>query len=73
MISKKDIKDLDFKTIEDIYNYIVESEINGNIAQYKELVNNLSKVQFKDFLHYLGMQDINKEIYIHARIQGGNL
>jgi hypothetical protein len=49
MISKKYIKDLDFKTIEDIFNYIVESEINGNYSQVKELINKLNKKQFKKF------------------------
>jgi hypothetical protein len=53
MISKKYIKDLDFETIEDIYKYIVDSEINGAISQFKELINKLSKEQFKDFLAYI--------------------
>lgn len=49
MISKKYIKKLDFETIEDIYNYIVESEINGAISQCKELLRKLSNNQFKLF------------------------
>ena len=53
MISKQYIKDLDFQTIEDIYKYIVDSEINGAISQFKELINKLSQEQFKDFLAYI--------------------
>lgn len=53
MISKKYIKDLDFETIEDIYNYIVDSEINGNTTQFKELINKLSKEQYNHFLLYI--------------------
>ena len=53
MISKQYIKELEFKTIEDIYNYIVDSEINGATSQFRELVNKLSKKQFLDFLNYL--------------------
>jgi len=53
MISKNYIKNLDFETIEDVYNYIVDSEINGAISQFKELINKLSKEQFKEFLSYI--------------------
>ncbi len=53
MISKKYIQDLEFDTIEDIYNYIVDSEINGAYSQFKELINKLSTIQFKDFLVYI--------------------
>ncbi len=49
MISQQYIKDLEFKTIEDLFNYIVESEINGNYAQCKELLKKLSKGQFIAF------------------------
>ncbi len=49
MISKKYIKELEFNTIEDIYNYIVDSEINGAYSQVRELINKLSTSQFKDF------------------------
>ena len=50
MISKQYIKDLEFKTIEDIFNYIIESKINGAISQCKELINKLSNGQFKEFI-----------------------
>ena len=69
MISKTYIKELDFNTIEDVYTYIVDSEINGNIKQYKELVNKLSKSQFKDFIFFVRMHDINQDLFINARLQ----
>ena len=61
MISKQYIKDLEFKTIDDIYNYIVESEINGAISQFKELINKLSNDQFKDFLMYISENGNSEE------------
>jgi len=53
MISQKYITELDFKNINDIFNYIIDSEINGAYLQFKELINKLSINQFKDFLNYL--------------------
>lgn len=53
MISKKYIKDLGFNELNDVYNYIVESKINGNYSQTKELLKKLSKDQRKDFITYL--------------------
>ena len=53
MISKKYIKSLDFETLEDIFKYIVDSEINGNYSQFKELINKLSETQFKEFFVYI--------------------
>lgn len=58
MISKKYIILLGFKTIDDIYSYIVDSEINGNYGQFKELINKLSKIQFKGFLNYLNFNSL---------------
>ena len=58
MISKQYIKDLEFETIEDIYNYIVESEINGNITQTKQLINKLNKEQYKKYLEWLELDNI---------------
>lgn len=53
MVSKKDIKDYDFNTIEDYYQYIVLSEYNGQRKQVKDLISKLSKKQKKDCLEYL--------------------
>jgi hypothetical protein len=53
MISKAYIKALDFETIEDVYNYIVDSDINGNQSQFKELVQKLSRDQFIDFIRFI--------------------
>jgi len=53
MISQKYIKDLDFNTIEDIHNYIIDSKINGNYAQTKDLINKLSNKQFLEFIFWV--------------------
>ena len=60
MISKKLIKDLEKENINDFYNYIVESKINGNYTQTKEFIKKLSKTQRKDFFIYC---ENEKEIY----------
>jgi len=49
MITKKYIKELEFNTIKDIFNYIVDSEINGNYSQVKEFMLKLSNTQFINF------------------------
>lgn len=53
MVSNKNIKDLDFSTIEEYFNYIVESEINGQRSQVHSLIDKLSKLQKKAFLEWL--------------------
>ena len=47
MISKKTLKEYEFKTIESYFDYIQESIINGNFSQVKDLFNKLSKSQQK--------------------------
>ena len=53
MISKKDILDLDFDTINDYFDYIVESEINGQRGQVLDLIEDMSKVQKKECTQFL--------------------
>ena len=53
MISKKTLKEYEFKCIEDYFNYIIESKINGNYSQVKDLIKNLSKEQKRDFIAFI--------------------
>jgi ribosomal silencing factor RsfS len=53
MVSKKDITALDFSTLEQYFDYIVESKANGNYSQVTELINKLSKDQKKEFIKHL--------------------
>lgn len=55
MVSNKTLKDYEFKSIFDYYNYIVESIVNGQRQQAKELINNLSKEQKKDAINYFSI------------------
>lgn len=57
MISKKCLKNYEFETIEDYYSYIVDSKINGNYAQTKELYKNLSVEQRRAFVNWLVYND----------------
>ena len=52
MISKKDIAENEFQTMEEYYEYILESEINGQRGQVKDFIADLSKQQKKDALRY---------------------
>lgn len=70
MVSKKLIKSYDFETIEDYFNYIIDSKINGQRTQAQELYKTLSTRQknafnqwFLTFYHYEAA-DYNKEIEI---------
>jgi hypothetical protein len=67
MISKQYIKDLEFEEIEDIFNYIVESEINGNFTQCKEIINKLSIDQFKQFIEWLQLDYLHIQQFIQWR------
>ena len=52
MISKKDIKGLDFNTIEEYFNYIADSIVNGQRQQARELIKKASLQQRRDALNY---------------------
>ena len=71
MISKQYIKQLEFKTIEDIFNYIIESYVNGAQKQCKELINKLSNDQFKEFIFFCRMHDISTDVFLNYKLQGG--
>jgi len=57
VIGKKTLKDYEFKTIEDYFNYIVDSQINGNSQQVKELFKKLDNGQKKTFFNYLKIME----------------
>jgi len=53
MVSKKTIYGLDFATLEDYFNYIIDSKTNGQQKQAKQLYKDLSTRQKNNFLMYL--------------------
>lgn len=72
MITKKDIKAYDFKNIENYFEYIVESHINGQKNQAKELVKKLSKKQkqaAKDYI-YNNFKDLKGELLQYFELYG---
>lgn len=69
MITKTKLKEYEFNTIEDYFNYIVESKINGNFSQVKNLLKELDKEQKKYFIQYLNIMDINKDEYINIFLE----
>jgi len=77
MISKQYIQELlsptafkrDYsKTIEDFFNYIVESEINGNYGQCREFINKLSSEQFKQYIKWLELDNIRIQMALNWRV-----
>ncbi len=52
MISNKDIKGLDFNTIEEYFSYIADSIVNGQRQQAHELIKKASLQQRRDALNY---------------------
>ena len=54
MISKKDLQAYEYNSMEDYFDYVVESRINGNFSQVKRLIKDMSKKQklsFQEFLY----------------------
>ena len=53
MISNKTLKEYEFKTIENYFDYIIDSQINGNHSQVKNLFKKLSNEQKRLFFNYI--------------------
>ncbi len=68
MISKKLLQTYNFTTINDYYNYIVESDINGQFIQVKSLIESLNRPQKIDFVKYLESNSINISKFIEIII-----
>lgn len=60
MVSKKTIKGLDFDTIEEYFQYILDSITNGQRQQASDLFKKLSGTQKVDFYQYI---DHSQETY----------
>ncbi len=61
MVSFKTLKNYDFNSITDYFNYIVESLVNGQRTQCKTLYNKLSKGQKLDFWVYINGAALDHE------------
>lgn len=57
MVTKKIIKDYNFESIDDYFDYIITSKINGQHEQVRNLVHELSKAQKRDCLDYFETLD----------------
>jgi hypothetical protein len=53
MITKKQIQGLDFEKLEDYFDYIIERKVNGQGTQARELFNELSRDQKRQFFEYV--------------------
>lgn len=74
MVTKKDLNALGFKKIEEYYNYIVESRINGQHTQSKELFSDLcdgmqgQKVEFFRWLQEIGIEPKEWQKYLKCNL-----
>lgn len=50
------LRDLNFTSMDQYFEYIIESKINGNHSQVEKLFKQLKKEQRKEFLSYLADQ-----------------
>ena len=53
MVSVKILKEYEYDIIEQYYSYIIESKINGQHQQVKDLIDELSSKQKKEFIHFV--------------------
>mgnify|MGYP001398880196 CR=1 FL=1 len=58
MIGKNYLKVFEFQSIEEFFSYVVESQINGNHSQAKELFKKMNSEQKNDFYDYLIRNEI---------------
>lgn len=63
MVSKTTLKEYEFESMEQYFDYIVESEINGQRSQVKDLIRCMSTKQKKDAHWYL-----NADILINDEV-----
>jgi len=52
----KQARGLDFTCIHDLYDYVIESKINGNPTQVKNLIKDMPKEGRKDFYRFAAAQ-----------------
>jgi hypothetical protein len=62
MVSNKTLKEYEFNQIENYFEYIVESKVNGQPQQVESLVKELSKKQKLQFLRYTEQFDNDDDL-----------
>lgn len=58
MVNKNELAELDFHDITQYWDYIIESYINGQFFQAKELYSEMSVAQCLDFGDYIDVNDV---------------
>ena len=62
MVTKKDIKGLQFNDIYDYFDYIIDSKVNGLHSQFVELLEKMSRPQKIAFYEYIDNNHFDTEI-----------
>lgn len=58
VVGKNTLKIYGYKDMNDYFNYIVDSQINGNFSQVKELFKKLTNEQKNEFFKFLKDNEI---------------
>ena len=58
MIGKSTLKKYEFNDMGEYFSYIVDSQINGNHSQVRELYNKLNGEQQKEFFNWLKLNQV---------------
>ena len=62
MVSNKTLKSYDFDNLNKYFEYILDSQTNGQIKQMNDLISELSKNQKIEFLQFLSEYGQNEDI-----------
>jgi len=62
MVSNKTLKSYDFDNLNQYFEYILDSQTNGQIKQMNNLISELSKNQKIEFLQFLSEYGQNEDI-----------
>jgi hypothetical protein len=62
MIGKDTLKQYEIKTIEDYFNLIIDSRVNGNFSDTIDYIKRLSKSQRRLLINYLQNKPMKTEI-----------
>jgi hypothetical protein len=66
MVTRNTLKAYEFESMEDYYNYIVNSYNNGQHMQVENLINGLAKQQKKDFFMDLEFNDTISDVILRG-------
>ena len=65
-MTKPIFKQYDFTTMEELFNYIVDSKINGNYSQVRQILGELKPVELRQFINYFSDRNYTDAEYPYS-------